>query len=107
MKMSTSMYEVFHWNTTPEPVTRSTQRAKSISGASSIELAAFPHTKIISRAPTNDPTLIVDGRNFSSAPQTPSSRVASIFSTSTGGEFRSCRIPRSSSFYLNSEARID
>ncbi|XP_049846464.1 MAP7 domain-containing protein 2 isoform X27 [Schistocerca gregaria] len=83
MKMSTSMYEVFHWNESPQPVGTATHRAQSISGVYSSDLGAPPQKKL-----DLDSTLSVkkDGSSFSSAPQTPSSNIASIFSGSAGGE---------------------
>ncbi|XP_049805808.1 ensconsin-like isoform X5 [Schistocerca nitens] len=83
MKMSTSMYEVFHWNESPQPVGTATHRAQSISGVYSSDLVAPPQKKL-----DLDSTLSVkkDGSSFSSAPQTPSSNIASIFSGSAGGE---------------------
>ncbi|KAJ4445809.1 hypothetical protein ANN_12494, partial [Periplaneta americana] len=90
MKMSSSMYEVFHWNSSPEPTSRpTTQRAKSLSLAPGSEPKTTP-AKTAPEVPS-DLNLNLDGRaySFSSAPHTPSNRsvrIGSIFGGLSGGD---------------------
>ncbi|PSN30059.1 hypothetical protein C0J52_24690 [Blattella germanica] len=83
MKMSSSMYEVFHWNSTPEPTSKPTQRAKSLSYAPGSEPKTTPDKSDPHRTAPEVPTelnLNLDGRahSFSSAPHTPSNRSVRI-----------------------------
>lgn len=89
MKMSSSMYEVFHWNSTPEPTSKPIQRAKSLSCAPGLE----PKTTLAKPDPQNTASevaselnLNLDGcaRSFSSAPHTPSNRSVHIASILPG-----------------------
>lgn len=92
--MSSSMYEVFHWNSTPEPTCKPIQRAKSLSCAPGSE----PQTTLAKTDPQVEVAtklnLNLDGRdrNILSAPHTPSNRslhISSIlpgFGSLPGGE---------------------
>lgn len=86
MKMSTSMYEVFHWNSTPEPTCKPIQRAKSLSCAPGSE----PQTTLAKTDPQVEVAtklnLNLDGRdrNILSAPHTPSNRSVHISSILPG-----------------------
>ena len=80
MKMSSSMYEVFHWNSSPEPTSKPTQRAKSLSSyAPGPEPKTTPEKSDPHRT-APELNLNLDGRahSFSSAPHTPSNRSVHI-----------------------------
>ena len=77
--MSSSMYEVFHWNSSPEPTSKPTQRAKSLSSYAPGPEPKRTPDRTAPEVPT-ELNLNLDGRalNFSSAPQTPSNRSVHI-----------------------------
>jgi len=83
------MYEVFHWNSTPEPTSKPIQRAKSLSCAPGSE----PKTTLAKTDPqltasevATKLNLNLDGRacSFTSAPHTPSNRSVGIASILPG-----------------------
>ena len=84
--MSSSMYEVFHWNSTPEPTRKPIQRAKSLTCAPGSE----PKTTLAKTGPklqvATELNLNRDRRehSFSSAPHTPSNRSVHISSILPG-----------------------
>lgn len=87
--MSSSMYEVFHWNSTPEPASKPIQRAKSLSCAPGSEpktTPAKPDPQITASEIASELNLNLDGcaRSFSSAPHTPSNRSVHISSILPG-----------------------
>lgn len=104
--MSSSMYEVFHWNSTPEPTCKPIQRAKSLSCAHGSE----PQTTLAKTDPQVEVAtklnLNLEGRDrrILSAPHTPSNRsvhissILSGFGSLPGGEFH--LEPRSMLFYF-------
>lgn len=87
--MSSSMYEVFHWNSTPEPTRKPTQMAKNLFCAPGSEpktTLAKPDPQITASEVASELNLNIDGcaRSFSSAPHTPSNRTVRIASILPG-----------------------
>lgn len=104
--MSSSMYEVFHWNSTSEPTYKPIQSAKSLSCAHGSEplttlAKTDPQVEVATKLSLN---LEGHDRNILSAPHTPSNRsvhISSIlpgFGSLSGGEWH--LQPRSMLFYF-------